>query len=240
MASVNADINNINKNNIDNINDIDNIDIDIDIDIDVLNLDNSKVGKANLSPRVFEAPIRRDLMHTVVRWQLAKRRQGTHKAKTRTEVSGGGAKPYKQKGTGNARRGSSRSPLIKGGGVIFGPSPRDYTFSLPKKIRRAAIKSALSYLYQKGNVKVVDSLSSKDGKTKSINEKMTEMGLKKSVLVGAELNDLFERATRNLPKYLYIPVEGVNVYDLLKYDTLVIEKDALSLLDKKLGVEDKS
>ena len=205
--------------------------------VDVISLDNSKVGKADLNPEVFEVPVRKDLMHTVVKWQLAKRRQGTHKAKTRTEVSGGGAKPYKQKGTGNARRGSSRSPLIKGGGVIFGPSPRDYSFALPKKVRKAAVKSALSYLYEKGSVKVVDSFSSDDGKTKVISAKMTGMGLTKSVLVGAELNDSFERATRNLPKFLYIPVDGVNVYDLLKYDTLIIEKEALSLLDKKLGVE---
>ena len=205
--------------------------------VDVLSLDNKKVGKADLNSGVFEVPVRKDLMHTVVKWQLAKRRQGTHQAKTRTDVSGGGAKPYKQKGTGNARRGSSRSPLIRGGGVIFGPSPRDYTFALPKKVRKAAVKSALSYLYEKGNVKVVDSLSSEDGKTKVINEKMTGLGLTKSILVGAELSDNFERATRNLPKYLYIPVDGVNVYDLLKYDTVVIEKDALPLLDKKLGVE---
>lgn len=205
--------------------------------VDVLSLDNKKVGKADLNSEVFEVPVRKDLMHTVVKWQLAKRRQGTHQAKTRTDVSGGGAKPYKQKGTGNARRGSSRSPLIRGGGVIFGPSPRDYTFALPKKVRKAAVKSALSYLYEKGNVKVVDALASEDGKTKAINEKMTGMGLTKSILVGAELSDNFERATRNLPKYLYVPVEGVNVYDLLKYDTVVIEKDALPLLDKKLGVE---
>ena len=205
--------------------------------VNVVSLNNLEVGKVDLNTEVFEVPVRKDLIHTVVKWQLAKRRQGTHKAKTRTEVSGGGAKPYKQKGTGNARRGSSRSPLIKGGGVIFGPSPRDYTFSLPKKVRKAAVKSALSHLYGKGNVKVVDSLISEDGKTKTINTKMTGMGLTKSVLVGAELNDSFERATRNLPKYLYIPVDGVNVYDLLKYDTLVIEKDALALLDKKLGVE---
>jgi len=205
--------------------------------VDVLSLDNSKVGKVDLNPAVFEAPVRKDLMHTVVKWQLAKRRQGTHKAKTRTEVSGGGAKPYKQKGTGNARRGSSRSPLIKGGGVIFGPNPRDYSFALPKKVRKAAVRSALSYLYEIGNVTVVDSLSSDDGKTKAVNEKMTKMGLTKTVLVGADLNDKFERATRNLPKCLYVPVDGVNVYDLLKYNTLVIEKEALPLLDKKLGVE---
>ncbi len=205
--------------------------------VDILSLDNKKVGKTELNSEIFEIPVRKDLIHTVVKWQLAKRRQGTHKAKTRTDVSGGGAKPYKQKGTGNARRGSSRSPLIRGGGVIFGPTPRDYSFSLPKKIRKAAVKSALSYLFEQGKVKVVDSLSSDDGKTKTINTKISGLVQNKSMLIGAELNDSFERATRNLPKYLYLPVEGLNVYDLLKYNTLVIEKDALPLLEKRLGVE---
>ena len=202
--------------------------------LEVLSLDNSKVGKVDLSADLFEAPVRKDIIQTVVKWQLAKRRQGTHKAKTRTDVSGGGAKPYKQKGTGNARRGSSRSPLIRGGGVIFGPSPRDYSFSLPKKVRKAAVKSALSYLYENNKVIVVDSLTSEAGKTKTLSAQLTKMGLKKSLLVGTDLNDGFERASRNLPKFLYLPVEGVNVYDLLKYDSLVIEKEALSLLEDKL------
>ena len=184
--------------------------------LEVLSLDNSKVGKVDLSSDLFEAPVRKDIIQTVVKWQLAKRRQGTHKAKTRTDVSGGGAKPYKQKGTGNARRGSSRSPLIRGGGVLFGPAPRDYSFSLPKKVRKAAVKSALSYLYENNKVIVVDSLTSEAGKTKALNAQLTKLGLKKSLLVGTDLNDSFERASRNLPKFLYLPVEGVNVYDLLK------------------------
>lgn len=202
--------------------------------LEVLSLDSSKVGKVDLSPDLFEAPVRKDIIQTVVKWQLAKRRQGTHKAKTRSDVSGGGAKPYKQKGTGNARRGSSRSPLIRGGGVLFGPTPRDYSFSLPKKVRKAAVKSALSYLYENNKVIVVDSLASEAGKTKALSAQLTKMGLKKSLLVGTELNDGFERASRNLPKFLYLPVDGVNVYDLLKYDSLVIEKEALSLLEEKL------
>lgn len=205
--------------------------------VEVINLENKKVGDVELSADIFERAVRKDILQTVVKWQLAKRRQGTHKAKTRTEVSGGGAKPYKQKGTGNARRGSSRSPLIRGGGVLFGPTPRDYTFSLPKKIRRVAVKYALSYLHSQGRVKVIDSLESAEGKTKVLSKQLSGMGLKKSVLIGEDLNENFERASRNIPKFVYQAVEGVNVYDLLKYDNVVFEKDSLSKLEERLGLE---
>lgn len=205
--------------------------------VEVLNLDNKKVGDIELSADIFERAVRKDILQTVVKWQLAKRRQGTHKAKTRTEVSGGGVKPYKQKGTGNARRGSSRSPLIRGGGVLFGPNPRDYTFSLPKKIRKAAVKYALSYLYANGKVKVVEALDSADGKTKVLSKQLGDMGLKKSVLIADGLDEKFERASRNIPKFVYQAVEGVNVYDLLKYDSVVFEKSSLAKLEERLGAE---
>jgi len=205
--------------------------------VEVLNLDNKKVGDVELNADIFERAVRKDILQTVVKWQLAKRRQGTHKAKTRTEVSGGGAKPYKQKGTGNARRGSSRSPLIRGGGVLFGPTPRDYSFSLPKKIRKAAVKYALSYLHSQGRVKVVETLDSADGKTKVLSAQLNGLGLKKSVLIGDGMNDKFERASRNIPKFVYQPVEGVNVYDLLKYDSVVFEKSSLATLEERLGTE---
>lgn len=205
--------------------------------VDVVNLENKKVGEAELNSDIFERSVRKDILQSVVRWQLAKKRQGTHKAKTRTEVSGGGAKPYKQKGTGNARRGSSRSPLIRGGGAIFGPTPRDYTFSIPKKVRKAAVKYALSHLYKEGKVKVVDSLNSDAGKTKTLVGQLSGMGIKKSVMVTSELNEMFDRASRNIPKVLYTEVDGVNVYDLLKYDTVVFEQSALTALEQRLGVE---
>lgn len=205
--------------------------------VEVVNLDNKKVGSAELSADLFERAVRKDILQTVVRWQLAKRRQGTHKAKNRSAVSGGGAKPYKQKGTGNARRGSSRSPLIRGGGAIFGPSPRDYSFALPKKIKKAAVKYALSHLYKTGKLVVVDSLESTDGKTKALAAQLKGMGLKRSVLLGDSLNENFERASRNIPKFVYQPVEGINVYDLLKYDGLVLEQASLSKLEERLGAE---
>ncbi len=205
--------------------------------VDVVTLDNKKVGTADLNADMFERPVRKDILQTVVRWQRAKRRQGTHMSKTRSMVSGGGAKPYKQKGTGNARRGSSRSPLIRGGGTIFGPSPRDYTFSLPKKIKKAAVKYALSYLHKNGKVIVVDKLESPEGKTGKLSKQLTGLGLKRSVLVSNDLDMMFERASQNIPKFVYQPVAGVNVFDLLKYDGVVIEKESLAGLEERLGAE---
>ncbi|MCO5113661.1 MAG: 50S ribosomal protein L4 [Bdellovibrionaceae bacterium] len=204
--------------------------------IDVLNWKNSKVGQVDLSADIFERPVRKDLLQTVVKWQLAKRRQGTHMTKTKGLVSGGGAKPYKQKGTGNARRGSSRSPLIRGGGVIFGPQPRDYSYTLPKKQRIAALKTALSYLYAEGKLKVVDKFES-TGKTKEAAQNLQAIGVKKAVCVGTDKEATFARATRNIPTYLYLTAESMNVYDLLKYDQVVLEKDSVQKIQEKLGAE---
>ena len=207
--------------------------------VDVLDWNNKKVGSADLDASVFEAPVRKDVLHTVVRWQLAKRRQGTHKAKTRAEIKGTGKKPYKQKGTGNARRGSEKSPLIAGGGVTFAPSPRDYEFDLPKKIKQLGLKSALSYLYSQGRLRVVDSMASESGKTKETVAGLKKLSAEKSVLVSAEKNDKFDRATRNIASCRYYTTEGLNVYDLLKYDTAIITKDSIAAIEKRCGVEKK-
>ncbi len=204
--------------------------------VDVLNWKNKKVDSIDLSPEIFEKEVNKELLQTVVRWQLACRRQGTHMAKTKGLVSGGGKKPYKQKGTGNARRGSTRSPLIRGGGVIFGPQPRDYSYSLPKKVRAAGLKSALSYLYAEGKVKVVDSLDCK-GKTKEVAENLKSIGALKTVLVGAEKGSLFQRASKNLPKVVYLTTEGLNVFDLLKYDHVIFEKGSIEQIQNRLQVE---
>lgn len=204
--------------------------------IDVLNWKNSKVGQVDLAADIFERPVRKDLLQTAVKWQLAKRRQGTHMTKTKGLVSGGGAKPYRQKGTGNARRGSSRSPLIRGGGTIFGPQPRDYSYTLPKKQRAAALKTALSYLFAEGKLKVVDNFES-NGKTKEAASNLKNIGVEKAVCVGSDKEAVFARATRNTPAYLYLTAESVNVYDLLKYDQVVIEKDSVQKIQERLGSE---
>ncbi len=205
--------------------------------LEVKDWSGKSVGSVELPADIYERPISKPLLQKVVKWQLAKRRQGTHMAKTRSNVSGGGAKPYKQKGTGNARRGSSRSPLIRGGGVIFGPTPRDYSYSLPKKIRLAGLKTALSYLHSEGKLQVIDNLSSKDGKTKDYAKKLSGLGLKKSLLVSQDTDGLTARASQNLSKFVSLPVEGVNVYDLLKYDHVLIEKDSFEKLNVRLGAQ---
>lgn len=195
-----------------------------------------KVGSVDLNPEVFEQPVKKAVLHALVKWQLAKRRSGTHKAKTKGEVRGGGKKPFKQKGTGNARQGSSRSPLNPGGGVAFGPSPRSYEYTLPRKMKQAGLKSALSFLYGSGRLIVVDSMGSADGKTKAFAEGLKGMGLKKAVLIDSDTNLMLKRASKNLKAYRYYGVDGLNVYDLLKFDAVVLAKDSLPSIEQRCGV----
>jgi large subunit ribosomal protein L4 len=205
--------------------------------VDVLSLDKKKVGSVELSKEVFETPVKKDILHVVVRWQLACRRQGTHAAKTRGEVSGGGKKPFKQKGTGNARQGSSRSPLMPGGGITFGPQPRDYSYVLPKKVKQLGLRTALSFLKKEGRLFVVDSLTSSDGKTAALAKRLKAFGVEKACLIDADQDPSFHRASANLPKYRYYGVEGMNVYDLLKYDGAVITKNSLEKISQRCGVK---
>lgn len=195
--------------------------------VDVLNWDKKKVGSVELASDVFEVPVKEEILQTVVRWQLACRRQGTHKAKTRGEVSGGGKKPFKQKGTGNARQGSTRSPLMPGGGITFGPVPRDYSYVLPKKVKKLGLRTALSQLQQQGRLMVVDSMKSADGKTKELAKRLKSIGAEKAVLIDASLDSGFDRATRNIRNVRYYSVDGMNVYDLLKFGAAIITKDSV-------------
>lgn len=204
--------------------------------VDVLDWDMKKVGSVDLNPEVFEQPVKKAVLHAIVKWQLASRRSGTHSTKNKSEVSGGGKKPFKQKGTGSARQGSSRSPLNPGGGVAFGPKPRDYAYTMPRKQRQAGLKSALSYLHSTGKLLVVDSMTSAEGKTKALITALKKFGAAKAVLVDGELNPNFQRASRNLAKYRYYGVEGLNVYDLLKYDMAIISKSSLKGIDARCGL----
>jgi large subunit ribosomal protein L4 len=205
--------------------------------ISVLGWDKKKLGEVDLPAAVFEQPVRKDLLKDVVVWQLASRRQGTHSVKTRAFVRGGGKKPFKQKGTGNARQGTSRSPLMPGGAKLFGPSPKDYSYTLPKKVKRSALRSALSYLVAEKKLFVVDSMTSKAGKTKELSLQLKNFGVSKAVLIDAQAGDLMSRATRNMPKFRYYGVEGLNVFDLLKYDAAVITKDSIQKIVSRCGVE---
>jgi len=203
--------------------------------VDVLSWEKKKVGSINLDDGVFGVTVKKEILQTVVRWQLACRRSGTHKSKTRAEVSGGGKKPFKQKGTGNARQGSTRSPLMPGGGITFGPVPRDYSYALPKRMRRLGLRTALSHLKKEGRLFVVDSMESGDGKTKTLASQLKAFGLNKAVLVDASADNMFSRASKNLPKFRYYGVEGLNVYDLLKYDGVVLTQGSVEKIVAKCG-----
>ena len=202
----------------------------------VLNWKKEKVGTVELSADVFSAEVKKEVLHEVVQWQLAKRRAGTHMVKTRGLVSGGGKKPFKQKGTGNARQGSTRSPLMPGGAKLFGPVPRSYEYALPKKMRKLGLKMALSHLMKEGKLFVVENMKS-EGKTGELAKRLAGFGLTKAVLIDSTADAKFKRASGNLAKFKYFGVEGMNVFDLLKYDAAVITKDSVASIVERCTVE---
>lgn len=204
--------------------------------VNVLNWKKEKIGQVELSSDVFEAEVKNDVLHTVVRWQLASRRAGTHMTKTKGLVSGGGKKPFKQKGTGNARQGSTRSPLMPGGGTMFGPQPRDYSYVLPKKMRKVGLMMALSHLFKEGKLTVVDTMAS-EGKSTELCKRLKTFGVSKAVLIDATSDIKFNRAARNLTNYKYSSVEGINVFDLLKFDHAVITKNSVQKIVERCSLE---
>jgi large subunit ribosomal protein L4 len=193
----------------------------------VYNMAGEQVGDIDLDERLFGAPVRADLMHEVVLMYLAGQRQGTSKVKGRSEVRGGGRKPWRQKGTGRARQGSIRSPQWKGGGVVFGPTPRSHKYKLPKKVRRLALYSALTSKVDEGKLIVLDSLSMSEAKTKHMATLLNQFNLAKALIVDAEKQDNALLSARNLPNVKYVDANGVNVYDLLHHDHLILTKDAV-------------
>lgn len=203
--------------------------------VTVKNLDNKEVGHIELADGVFGVPARVDVMSRVVNWQLAKRRAGTHKTKTRSEVARTHAKAYKQKGTGRARRGAWTTNLIRGGGDVHGPQPRDHGFDLPKKIRRLGLKSALSGKLAEGKLLVIDSLAVKQPKTKDIARRFAALGVASALFIdGADIDAGFRRAVANLHKIDVLPQIGANVYDILRHEMLILTKDAVAALEARL------
>jgi large subunit ribosomal protein L4 len=207
--------------------------------VDVFNLENSKVGSVDLPDDVFGAEVNETLLWEMVKSQRASRRRGTAKTKKRGEVSGGGIKPYKQKGTGRARQGSSRAPNHVGGGKVFGPVPRDHSYRLPRSARRVALASALS-LRAKGGLVIVDKMDFKAPKTKGVVDFMTKLGTTTVLLVDGE-NDNLKLSARNVKNAKYLFASAVNVYDILDYDKLVITKGALdAVIARAKGEEAKA
>lgn len=205
--------------------------------VDVINQNGEKIDSLELDDAIFNTEIKESLVHLVVRWQLAKRRRGTAATKTRGQVRGGGKKPWRQKGTGRARAGTSRSPIWKGGGTIFGPHPRSYEFSVPKKVRRAALRSVLSSKLKEEKLTVVDKIELDQPKTKLFAEVCKKLGIDetKALFVTAEKDETLTRSSRNLYRYLTLPCEGLNVYDMLRFERLVLLKDAIPGISERLS-----
>jgi large subunit ribosomal protein L4 len=202
--------------------------------IDIVNIEGKKVGSADLDDAVFGTKVKDYLLWELVKAQQAAKRAGTHSTKTRANVRGGGKKPYKQKGTGNARQGSSRAPNHVGGGKVFGPHPRSYEYTVPKKVKRAALASALSLRAKEKKIVVVDKLSFDAPKTKQMAGILKTLGIKKALVVDEKSNANLFKSVRNLAKAKVIAPEGLNVFDILNHSDLVIAAGALKLVEKRV------
>jgi large subunit ribosomal protein L4 len=201
----------------------------------VIDLDNTSVGELELEEAVFGVKLRKDILARVVNWQLAKRRAGTHKTKGVSDISGTSKKPYKQKGTGRARQGSLRSPQFRGGAVIFGPVVRSHAFDLQKKVRKLALRTALSVKCAEGKLVVLDAAKVAEPKTKALAARLGKLGWSSVLIIdGPELDANFARAARNLKGVDVLPQQGANVYDILRRDTLVLTRAAVEKLQERL------
>ena len=204
------------------------------MELPLTSLDGKKSGSVKLSDAIFGLEPRPDLIHRCIVWQLAKRRAGTHKVKNRAEIWRTGKKMYAQKGTGGARHGSARVPQFRGGGRAFGPVVRSHAIDLPKKVRALALKHALSAKAKDGGLIVVDKLTAKDAKTKTLAAQFDKLNVVNALLIdGAEVEQNFFNAARNIPNIDVLPVQGINVYDIMRRKTLVLTKAALDALEAR-------
>jgi large subunit ribosomal protein L4 len=202
---------------------------------DILDIKGEKIGEVEIKDEIFMCEVKPNLIHDVIKMQLANRRRGTASTKTRKDVSGGGKKPYKQKGTGRSRQGTSRSPLQVGGGTVFGPHPRDYGYTLPKKVKRSALKSALTVRYTGSGMKVLDKLEMQEISTKSFSSIFKTLSLTTPLFVIDKKDEKVEKSARNLPHTKILRVDGLNVYDIIRYEQLVVTLDALKRIEEVLA-----
>ena len=200
--------------------------------VSVYNMEGNQVGDIELNDAVFGVNVNEHLVHMAVVNQLANNRQGTQSAKTRSEVRGGGRKPWRQKGTGHARQGSTRSPQWTGGGVVFAPKPRDYSFRMNKKEKRAALKSALTSRVQENKFIVVDAITMDEIKTKKFADSLNKLKAEKALVILNEKNDNVILSARNLPTVKTALTNTINVYDIMKYDKVVIDKAAVATIEE--------
>jgi large subunit ribosomal protein L4 len=205
------------------------------MELKLSSLDGAVAGSVNLPDAIFGLEPRPDILQRYVRWQLAKRQRGTHDVKNRAEINRTGKKIYRQKGTGSARHGPAKVNLFRGGGRAFGPTPRSHAIDLPKKVRALALKYALSAKAKDGGIIVLDRASAKDGKTRTLQASLAKLGLTSALIVdGAEPDANFALAARNIPDIDLLPVQGINVYDILRRPVLVLTKSALEALEARL------
>lgn len=201
--------------------------------ISVLNMDGKSVEEIELNKEIFDIEINEHAVYLVVKNILANKRQGTHSAKTRAEVRGGGRKPWRQKGTGRARQGSIRSPQWRGGGIVFAKKPRDYSYTTPKKVRRLALKSALTSKAQENEIIVLDDFKLEEAKTKNFKKVLDNVKAnRKALVVIADNDENIKRASRNMENVKTTMAQNINVYDILKYNSFVVTKDALKVIEE--------
>ncbi len=200
----------------------------------VYNTKKEKVGEVTLNDDLFGVEVKTHILHDVVRMQLANRRSGNSSTKTRVEVAGSGAKPWKQKGTGRARAGSRQSPIWRGGGVAFGPKPRDYSYKLPKKVRKLGLKMALSTRFSEDQLIVVDSLEMAAIKCKDFVSVMNNLEVKNALIIIPDHDETIEKSSRNIPKVKVLPVSGLNVYDILLHEKLILVQTSIEKLEERL------
>src|SRR5436309_5629713 len=204
------------------------------MELKVVSLDGKAAGSVELPDAIFGLEPRADILHRCVRWQLAKRQRGTHDVKNRGEIHRTGKKKYRQKGTGSARHGSARVNLFRGGGRSFGPHPRDHSNDLQKKVRALALRHALSAKAKDGGLVVLADIEAKDAKTKALSAQFEKLGLANALIIGgAQIEENFGRAARNIPNIDVLPVQGINVYDILRRQKLVLTKAAVEALEAR-------
>ncbi|MEZ5690575.1 MAG: 50S ribosomal protein L4 [Rickettsiales bacterium] len=203
--------------------------------IKVITLENKAAGDIEVADSIFTSEVRKDILHRAVTWQRAKAQAGTHKTKTVSEISGRHKKPFRQKGTGNARQGSTRSAQMRGGSTIFGPVVRSHAFSLPKKVRKMALRVALSAKYSDGSLFVVENIDIKQPKAKSVADIIAKNGWDAPLFIGGDnLNENFVKAARNIKHVDVLPQQGANVYDILRHRQVILTKDAVKCLEERL------
>ncbi len=202
--------------------------------VDVQNINGEKVSQIDLADSIFNVPLKGSILHEVVIMQLARRRSGSASVKHRSDVKGSGKKLFRQKGTGRARRGDIKSPLLRGGGVAFGPDPKSYSYNVPKKVRKLALKMALTSKFQENAVIVLDRFELEKIKTRKFAEVLNTLDVKNVLIVTDKKNENLELSSRNVPGVKVLRIEGLNVYDILKYKNLILAESSIEVIERRL------